>query len=68
MERFKDLLEEFQDVFPNKLPYGQPPKRVINHEIDTTPGVLPPHKSLYRLSVAELDKLKRQIDTLLEQG
>ena len=64
----KDLLEEFQDVFPDKLPYGQPPKRVIDHEIDTTPGVLPPHKSPYRLSVAELDELKRQIDTLLEQG
>ena len=64
----KNLLEEFQDVFLDKLPYGQPPKRVIDHEIDTTPGVLPPHKSPYRLSVAELDELKRQIDTLLEQG
>ena len=28
----------------------------------------PPHKSPYRLSTTELDKLKRQIDVLLEQG
>ena len=67
-EQLKEVLEEYKDVFPDKLPYGPPPRRIIDHEIETTPGVTPPHKSPYRLSVAEQDELKRQIDVLLEQG
>ena len=67
-EPLQRILTEFQDVFPDQLPYGPPPKRVVDHDIDTLPGEAPPHKSPYRLSTAELDELKRQIDTLLEQG
>ena len=44
-ERLQQTLEEFKDVFPAQLPYGPPPKRVIDHEIETTPGATPPHKS-----------------------
>ena len=67
-QQLKATLEEFQDVFPDKLPYGPPPKRQIDHEIETVPGEAPPHKSPYKLSPAEMDELKRQIETLLEQG
>ena len=67
-EQLQNVLTEFKDVFPNKLPYGPPPKRVVDHEIETLPGEAPPHKSPYRLSTAELDELQKQIDTLLEQG
>ena len=67
-QQLKAMLEELQDVFPDKLPYGPPPKRQINHEIDTVPGEAPPHKSPYKLSPVEMDELKRQIETLLEQG
>ena len=67
-EHLQQTLEEFKDVFPDQLPYGPPPKRIVDHEIDTLPGEAPPHKSPYRLNTAELDELKRQIDVLLEQG
>ena len=67
-EELKGILEEYKEVFPDKLPYGPPPKRVMDHEIETTPGATPPHKSPYRLSVAELDELKRQLNNLLDQG
>ena len=67
-EELKGILEEYKGVFPDKLPYGPPPKRIMDHEIDTAPGVTPPYKSPYRLSVAELDELKRQINNLLDQG
>ena len=67
-EQLQETLEEYRDVFPDKLPYGPPPKRIVDHEIDTTPGAAPPHKSPYRLSTAELDEMRRQIDALLEQG
>ena len=56
-EQLQQVLTEFKDVFPNKLPYGPPPKRVVDHEIDTLLGEAPPHKSPYRLSTAELDEL-----------
>ena len=65
-EQLQQTLTEFKDVFPDQLPFGPPPKRVIDHEIDTLPGEAPPHKSPYRLSTAKLDELKRQIDVLLE--
>ena len=42
--RLEGILEEFRDVFPDKLPYGPPPKRHIDHEIDLVPGEAPSHK------------------------
>ena len=67
-QQLKETLEEFQDVFPDNLPYEPSPKRQIDHKIDTVPREAPPHKSPYKLSTAELDELKRQIKTLLAQG
>ena len=66
--RLQGILEEFRDVFPDKLPYGPPPKRHIDHEIDLVPGEAPPHKNPYRLSNSEMEELRRQVETLLEQG
>ena len=62
------ILEEYGDVFPEKLPYGPPPKRMIDHEIEVVPGSEPPHKNPYRLSNAEMEELRNQVETLLEQG
>ena len=55
-------------MFPEKLPYGPPPSRMIDHEIEVVPGSEPPHKSPYRLSNAEMEELRTQVETLLEQG
>ena len=49
---FQGILEVYRDVFLDKLPYGPPPKRLVDHEIETVPGEAPPHKSPYRLSSA----------------
>ena len=35
------ILEEYGDVFPEKLPYGPPPRRMIDHEIEVVPGSEP---------------------------
>ena len=66
--RLQGILEDYRDVFPDKLPYGPPPKRLVNHEIETVLREAPPHKSPYRLSSEEMEKLQRQVETLLEQG
>ena len=62
------ILEDYRDIFPSKLPYGSPPKRQLDHEIDTVPGEAPPHKSPYRLSSTEMEEQRRQVELLLEQG
>ena len=36
------LLKEVKDVFPNKLPYGPPSKRIVEHEIETIASAPPP--------------------------
>ena len=64
----RGIFDDYTDLFPSKLPYGPPPKRQLDHEIHLVPGEEPPHKSPYRLSSTEMEKLRRQIEVLLEQG
>ena len=39
------IVEEYGDIFPEKLPCGPPPKGVVDHEIEVVPGSTAPHKS-----------------------
>jgi len=56
---------EFPDVFPPTLPSGLPPDRGDAMRIETDPTADPPFKPVIRLSIAELDELKKQLDDLL---
>jgi hypothetical protein len=59
-----DLIEnirvvcEYPDVFPNELP-GMPPERDIEFLIDLLPGTAPIAKIPYRMTVGELEELKK---------
>ena len=64
--KLKELIDEFKDVFPGQLLFGPPPKRIVDHKINILPGETLHHTSPYRLSIKELDELKREIDVLLE--
>lgn len=60
------LLNSFKQVFQNTLP-GLPPKRVVQHVIDTgdaKPVTRPP----YKMSPLELDELQKQLKELLSLG
>ena len=59
--------DEYRDVFES-LPKTLPPRREHDHAIEIVPGSQPPSKPAYRLSITELDELKKQLDTLLEHG
>jgi len=63
----KKLLQKYNDVFPNDLPSGLPPKRDIDHKIELVSGSEPPTKAPYRMSPAELDELKKQLTELLDK-
>lgn len=62
------IVSEFKDVFPEELPKGLPPKRDVDHEIVLMPGVKPPSRAPYRMSVKELEELKEQLDENLKHG
>ncbi|XP_076915880.1 uncharacterized protein LOC143575364 [Bidens hawaiensis] len=54
------LLEKFSDVFPNELPDGLPPLRVIQHHIDLDEPE--------RMSPIEHEELRRQVEELIPKG
>ena len=62
------LLQEYKDVFPEKLPKGLPPRRAQDFHIDLKEGSTPQKKGLYRMSPAELSELKNQLTELIDQG
>ena len=62
------IVKEFADVFPTSLPAGLPPDRGDAMKIETDPYADPPVRPVIRLSIAELDELRKQLDDLLAKG
>ena len=62
------ILREFKDVFPEELPKALPPARPVDHRIELLPGSQPCAQRMYRMSAAELDEMKNQLDDLLSSG
>ncbi|KAL5580735.1 hypothetical protein UlMin_013177 [Ulmus minor] len=62
------LLQEFEDVLPEEVPYGLPPIRGIKHQIDFIPGTSIPYRPAYRSDPEETKELQRQVGELLEKG
>jgi hypothetical protein len=48
-----NLLQEFKDVFPAKIPLGLPPLRGIELQIDLIPGALLPNRVAYMTNSEE---------------
>ena len=65
--KVKRLINQFADVFPDDLPSGLPPKRDIDHRIELLDGSEPPKSAVYRMSPAELNELKKQLNELLDK-
>ena len=61
------LLARFSDVFPDELPSGLPPKRDLDHAIELVDGAVAPSRPVYRMSPAELNELKKQLNELIEK-
>ena len=53
------LLQEFEDVFPDKMPHGLPLIRGIEYQIDFVPDTSMPIQSAYRSNPKEANELQR---------
>ncbi|GJP46511.1 hypothetical protein CLOM_g5788, partial [Closterium sp. NIES-68] len=62
------VVRKHTDIFPDDLPAGLPPQRPHDHKIELKPGAHPTMQTLWRLTQPDLDKLRRQLDYLLEKG
>ena len=60
------LMRKYASVFQE--PTGLPPDRGVEHAIPLEEGAQPVAGSLYRMSPAELDELRKQLRELLEKG
>ena len=54
------MIQEYRDVFPEKLPKGAPPNREVQHHIEVEPGSDPPYRPAYQLVSAKQDELEEQ--------
>jgi hypothetical protein len=66
-QELEQLLGEYQDIFRNELPEGLPPKRAVDHEINTG-SESPANKNAYPLSVQQLREQTKQVEDLLRCG
>ena len=62
------ILKEFIDVMHAELPKKLPPRRPIDHKIELMPGTKAPTQAPYRMSLAELLELRKQLKELLDAG
>ena len=63
-----DVLQEYEDVFPEEVPLGLPPKRGIEHQIDLVPGAPLPNRAPYRTNPEETKEIQRQVQELINKG
>ena len=63
------LLAEFKDVFPDKLTFGLPPTRGVQHRIELKPGSVPPiARPLHHCSSRDAAVFEEYTRTMIESG
>jgi hypothetical protein len=62
----EELLKKYREVFQE--PKGLPPKREVEHEIQLFPNSSLLNIGLYRQFILEENKVKKELQQLLEQG
>jgi hypothetical protein len=63
-----DLLQDFEDAFPDEIPAGLPPLRGIEHQIHLVPGASLPKGTAYCTNPEETKEIQRQVTELLDKG
>ena len=64
----KDMLGDYQDIVVDDFQDALPPKRSISHHIDLIPRASLPNKAAYRMTPRENEKIRKQVQKLLDKG
>ena len=64
-----NLLEEFNDIFRDELPYGTIHRNIdVEHRIPLKEGARPVQVKQYRLSPRDLEQIKLEVEKLIKNG
>jgi hypothetical protein len=63
-----NALQEYEDVFPDEVPPGLPPKRGIEHQIDLVPGASLPNRAAYRTNREDTKEIQNLVEELIKKG
>ena len=61
----RQLILQFEDVFPTELPSDLPPMRDIQHCIDLVPCESLPNRPAYIITPLEKEEIQKQVGELL---
>jgi hypothetical protein len=64
----EQILKDYVNIFLEGLPPGNPLLRKVHHKIPLHPNLPSPFKGIFRLSQAELQELRTQLQQLLKDG
>jgi hypothetical protein len=67
-EEIQEMLENFANIVVNDLPCSLSPIKSISHHIELIPGASLPNKEVYRLTLQENEKVKKQVQDLMDKG
>ena len=54
-----DLIHEYADIFPAKLPDGLPPARAVQFDVEMKPDAIPSSRAPFLLSKTKQEKLNK---------
>jgi hypothetical protein len=63
-----NILQEYEDVFPQDVPPGLPPIHGIQHQIDLIPGASLPNCAPYHTNLEETKEIQQKIQEPLDKG
>ncbi|RDX84779.1 hypothetical protein CR513_34116, partial [Mucuna pruriens] len=64
----EDVKAKYSNVLPKEVPYGLPPLRGIEHQIDLIPDSPIPNRPAYRTNLEETKEIQKQMNELLQNG
>jgi hypothetical protein len=64
----QEMFDKFVDIVVDELPHSLPPIKSMSHHIDLIPGASFPNKTTYRLTPQDNEKVKNQVQELLDKG
>ena len=66
--QLNNLLDEYDDIFGNKLHQTAPIRENMPEVVPIIPGSKPSNRPLYRYSPAEVNEIEKQVKAMLEQN